>query len=821
MSRVLGAVIAVVLSSSPLGAEEILTLNENMTTNVAAGETLTIDRIVGTTNATLTKTGGGTLRVLFVNNRNARFDIREGTCRFDKPYPVAFKDAYFHVDASRADTLDLEEENGTNFVVRWHDVRRNGVVATNCPYEATWRSNPEKRRPFISSVTQNGLPVVDFGPVLHRAYTNELGEAKGYGAAMRWKGTSQAYEIYEVIAETEDVAQLVAIEPKMASYRPAGLISHSMERTTRYRSEFRNGSNAHVFDDMSANHVWMKGVIYLDAAKTSPSSAGTYGKFSYYSGFHVLGITTRTNSTQTCSLNEFATDAGYAYGGQRLAEYVVFTNRLTDADRTAVQKYLNEKWRVGGNTYCVSSYAVESVAVAEGAVVEFASGVHAAVAQAATTGTLAVASGTLELSPLKTPAAYFHVDASDAETMTMEAVNGTNFVTRWNDATGNGVYATPSTTTTTWRSDPENRRPFISSVTQNGRPVVDFGSLLLKSHTNEVGYGVGYGAAMTWSARMPTSACELITVASDTEDVKTLIGNSNVKSGHGQSFLSDPDGTRGYRGVLAENRYPYWVVDNSYNTSIRWGTILMDGVSKAFKTTGPTEGFHVINFQMVVTNRVIDGKDTSCYAMRPSTFAYSKQKDSNYMYGGQRIAEFFVFPRHLQAEERREIYNTLRTKWFGEAEQTVAYSNLAVGAGATLKVPWRTVEVSGTLSLGGRYEASATTASNLKVTGEATATGALTLGSGAALSFDQAGSAFGALTVGSLAASGGTVALNAENPRQIRSGTYRLLTVADGFGGGAWTLASDMFGNRPVTLRTDAQGLLVEVGPPGMTLVVR
>ena len=52
--------------------------------------------------------------------------------------------------------------------------------------------------------------------------------------------------------------------------------------------------------------------------------------------------------------------------------------------------------------------------------------------------------------------------------MVLEEQNGTNFVTRWNDAFGGSVYAEPSTKTfPTWLPDPANRRPFISQECYN------------------------------------------------------------------------------------------------------------------------------------------------------------------------------------------------------------------------------------------------------------------------------------------------------------------------------------------------------------------
>ena len=185
-----------------------LITDTNAVVDVAAGDVTIIDKLSGN-RGTVTKTGEGTLRIALLRNAKARFDVQAGKVLFGRQMPSVCADAFFHVDSSRADTLVLDEENGTNFVVRWNDVRGNGLFATNCLAGPAWRTNPEKRRTFISSVTQNGLPVVDFGPMMFQAYTNELGEALGYGATMIWsEACTNVYEVYEHRSYGEAVKQL-------------------------------------------------------------------------------------------------------------------------------------------------------------------------------------------------------------------------------------------------------------------------------------------------------------------------------------------------------------------------------------------------------------------------------------------------------------------------------------------------------------------------------------------------------------------------------------------------------------------------------------
>ena len=806
---------------------DVLTLeaDTNALVNVESGDVLTIEKINGS-RGTVTKTGGGALRIKLNRNRNARFDVKEGTLYFDREVPAVCGKAAFHVDPSRAETLEIETVNGTNFVVRWNDVRGNGMFATNALYSETWRHDPQNRRAFISEVAQNGLPVVDFGSLLLPAYTNELGQAKGYGAAMAWSETlTNVREVYEVISDTPDVATIAGDNLSLTNYMTSAFISTSLK--TRYcRSELKaNGRYPNVFEDISANTGWMKGRVYLDGALTEPTTQGKYGKGSVGAGFHVLGFTTRLEVNSegnididyAATVNAFARDYDYAFGGQRIGEYLVFTNRLSDTERATLQEYLVEKW--DGN---VPPYVISSLTVAPEAKVVFAPRVSAVVANIADGSDLALEKGTLELNALKNPDAYFHVDADAASTMVLEEQNGTNFVTRWNDAFGGSIYAEPSTTTfSTWLPDPGNRRPFISEEKLGGRAVVDFGALQVASHTNETGYGIGYGAAMKWSARMPERAWELITVARDTEDVKTLYGSGNVVEGElGQSFICDPDGGRCYRGNLKNGNFPNVSQNSSQNAAIKNGVSCIDGVSIDYRAYSVPTGFHVINLQL---GSGIGGNEVD-YSPCPGWFSYSKYKTSKFALGGTKIAEYLVFPVALTNSVREDIYTALRTKWFGEAKSVQKFGNLSVGTGAKLVLPWKDVSVTNCLTaLGGELEVAKIGAKTLSLQSPSKITGELTLEDSATVTVSHLGDmAFASIEAQKLVlAGGGKVVLSDDSGTRFQS--TKVPIVKGGYfvrGDGAWTLDATAI-KGAARLSIEKNGIYVDISPLGMSIIVR
>ena len=827
-----------------LGEFEVL-VDTNAVINVESGDVAIIDRLAGD-RGTITKTGGGMLRVCEVRNDKVKFAVNGGKLLFDRPQPSALDKAFFHVDASRSDTLVTEEVNGTNFVVRWNDVRGNGIFATNCMYTAAWRPNPENRRAFISSVTQNGMPVVDFGEMLHVANTNSLGAPRdGYGASMIWNGNGAKFrEVYEVISDTPDVATIAVVHPEFNNtsdnYQGVSFLSYSQGRAAARRGRLRANGYPILLTQTSSNYAWMQGRVYVDGELTSTVTGGTiYGKVYPSAGFNLLGFTSReydetlNYADASIELDSFARDHTYSFGGQRLAEYLVFTNRLDAAERTALQDYLYKKWKGNG---LKNKYRVSSISVAEGASVEMAPGVSVDVAHVSDGADAVFASGSFEINPLNIPEANFHVDASLAESLAIETVNGTNFVNHWADILSNGVYATAATResiasaneapdSSSYLPDPENRRPFISKDTLNGFPVVDFGSLLVASYTNAAGYGVGYGACMKWN-RSGLETREVFIVSRDTEDVDGLSGKGNIVSGeYGMAHICVPNYGRAFRGKLKSDGYPAITVQHASNGGMygEGAFVKIDGEepisgSSSMKNYSPAVGFHVFDFRL------------SSLDLTPDWFGYSVAKDGSRRFasfGGTKIAEYIALPVTLDDDVRQTVHSALRTKWFGVDKRDMAFKNLTVGNGAEVKVPWNTVSVSGILSIGGEFDVSEVSAANLSLTGEgAGVSGTLTVADGAEVEVRIAsnGSVSGLSAENLVLDGGGSVVLVAdEGAKMPEAGSYPVAIGTGSFEGliSGWELDATAFTKRSCALELRQNGIYLNVAPKGLSVVIR
>ena len=764
-----------------------LTMTANTTVDVPAGTTNVIDTLGGA--YTLTKTGGGALEIRYSKSASAKVIVSEGLVRFANPRPdELFARAYFHVDASDLSSMTIETVNGTNFVTRWNDTDgRTARYATHCTTVWNCRKNPENRKPFLRMNFQNGLPVMDFGSLLTKYNTNEVGQALGYGAAMTFdRTTPYIKEGFNVFSDTPDYDEW----PNVPSFKTAmsGMSIFSHETEYRFTRHDYSGATIDYSDksvclglinDNSNNNsyfangrsIWLDGSVLTDHPKwTRPSM-----------GFHILRIHPTADGYTTFNnfAAEYSSSSDRSYGGQRIAEYVLFTNKtetgasaMTDDEAAMINRYLRVKW---------FPRTIASVTVANGASLEVDKSANLTIASFRDEGavdlSLTCATNSCDRG-LSGIGAFLHLDASATNTMTIVSEGGTNFVTRWNDVDGGSKYVNAETCTGSFgqRTEPAKRRPFLNlEKCPTGLPVVDLGSAIYVGYTNSEGVAIGYGGAFTLPSRTEGNACatrEYLSVISDTEDLKTAPTGKE-----GPAYLAFYSGNTyngqnvGRRGTTVSGKNPA-LLRKSDNTACVNGVIVVNGESKTY-AYNPPDGLNVINLRptSAVTCNVI-GR-----SLRKNTAGQVADT-----YGGQRIAEYMVFTSVLADDKRQRIYGALRNKWFGDAPTTTnCYNRLSLGDAASMTVKYEAVSVTNKLALSGTLSAPIARAANIDVTGpNATISAPLTIPDGAALSFSRgADGSWTSLSVSSLAAEGSvSVSLSAESWRRI-GGTSALLVAAD------------------------------------------
>ena len=788
-----------------------LNLTADRTVDVAAGSTQDVVRLTGGA-YTITKTGGGTLNIYWTANENARVVVEEGVValpRYAKPTAV-FAKAYYHVDASDPSTMVTESVGGTNFVVRWNDADGRTCYATNCPATVIGRTNPENRRPFIRPHFQNGLPVVDFGSLLTAGYTNAQGVALGYGGAMFWsEPLTSLREGFTVFSDTDDIfdparqacggyaASFFANFSKSANYR------ESLSAGSGGSSYYSNNQNCFPFA-RSTNVVDL--TTYFRATKDTSQPVCTYTRVER--GFHILNaigsayyVNHETVGARYCA-DAFAASIGwgrtvadtYSFGGQRIGEYAVFSDWLSQSERDELSIYLKTKWFPrkfasievkAGATFDASAGGVEGDISGEGG------------------SALLTGASSIVVNPVHPWKTILHLDASQADTLDTVQVGGTNFVGRWSDCSGNGAYATTNVAEA-------SRAPFINPYEKlNGRPFVDFGSLRTPYNTNEVGAALGYGAALKFDS--VRTYAEGITVAADTPDVVNgdWLSCPEYAKMYGMSFFSNHDYIygRGTRGAISEKGPPK-IHDFDNQSSFYYGTNYLDGVrlgntwaTSTCETRYPS-GFHV--YDQAPTS-VDKGECTHLAAARCYANSGGRQ---TYVYGGQRVAEYALYNPKLTDDERTRAYRALRYKWFAETPLTRTLAALSIPVSGSYEVKYENVAV-GNLELGGTLGALGVSASNVVASSSsATVAAPLTLASGAVLEFSRLpDGSFASFAAESVAAEGDvSVVLSADDWSGLSGRRFRLVKGA--VSGGNWTVSCPASG-LSAFLEMDPQGVTV------------
>ena len=795
-----------------------LTMTANTTVVVPAGATNVIDTLAGA--YTLTKTGGGVLEVRYSKSASAKFVVSEGLLRFANPRPDdIFAKAYFHVDASDLSSMEIETVNGTNFVTRWNDTDgRTDRYATHCTTVWNCRKDPENRKPFLRMNFQNGLSVMDFGSLLTKYNTNEVGQALGYGAAMKFDQTSPyVKEGFTVASDTEDYYTWTGSGGGMSFF------SHETEyRFTRCNMTGTsalgvmndNGNNNNYF--ANGKSVWLDATLLTRHPKWAVPSPG----------FHIVRI--RPSADGYTTFNSFGAEfygstsgGNRSYGGQRIAEYALFTNRtetgesaMTTNEAAMVNRYLRVKW---------FPQTIAAVTVAKGASLDVDKSANLTIQHLGEEGAenLSLTSSNI-LDVLDPPSVYVHFDASATNTLEIETVNGTNFVTRWNDAGGRSLYAENITTSNNllntsviFRPDAENRKAFISyDMTETGLPVVDFGTLIAKGDTAETG---GYGAAMFFGETKKVVMAEGFIVSCDNEHLK-----ERAKGVAGPSFFGNEDGDMyGRRGdTPGGNKPPPLYYYSSSNDPSKYcsvnGRTYLDGEETAYTTQYP-EGFHVVD--------TIPSGKMLCNALARN---YRSTGSTCNSYGGTRIGEFIILSEKLSDDGvmRARITNILKEKWLGmqnPAPVVRTYNKLELAENSSLIVKYEAVAVTNKLTLAGSLAAPSVFAANVDVSGtNAMVNAPLTVPDGAALSFArQDDGAWTSLSAKSLVAEGAVRVVLAAKSQQGLGGTLARLVAAetpiesiDG-----WTLEWD--GKHEATMSLREGDVWVEFAKTGSIILFR
>ena len=310
-----------------------LVATDGMSIDVPAGETRRIEYLSASSAVTVSKTGGGRLELAVVDSDRISLVVSNGTVAAVRPGALSVDDEelYCHFDASYTNTMVISSVNGTNFVTRWNETDgRTNIYGTRIS---------AARTPFISDVTLNGLPVMDFGP-FYGSYVN-AGTLGASGAGFYLNEKTLLYDCYYVSMIREGVKDLV----------PSGTATEFIGPTAVHVGSALYGGKGGNGVDFKLSNVGAPGLTnpeYVIDGTSYNTVTVTPGD-----GWHLVNVRWKgtwlnngvPRSVDDYGLCAFGAKREQCYGGCRLAEVIACTNRLSDASRAYVGAYLSCKWR--------------------------------------------------------------------------------------------------------------------------------------------------------------------------------------------------------------------------------------------------------------------------------------------------------------------------------------------------------------------------------------------------------------------------------------------------------------------------------------------
>lgn len=719
------------LFAATTSVEEFV-LDQDRTLDVAAGDRYEIGKLTGSGAFTLTKTGAGTLAIASADAASAKLKIAEGYFEAAAiPAPAICSNAFFHVDATLASTVASTVQNGTNFVSQWSDVR-----GADHPY--AHGSGTSGRQAYTAEAFLNHRTVMDFGSLYNLSGGQGL---SGWGASMAWSEPCIfPREMFVVLGDTEDTTAIDS-SWKGVPGRQQAIFGCEASNGGGYAPFIReakgSGASCGLIYGTTAQSRGATPKYYLDGQTITLENAT---KTLLPAGMHLIGWRpTAANYGSAAEygfgyvrVDSFARERNNEYGGQRIGEFICFTNAFTEAERGELYAYLSNKW-FNATAFVVGDLEIgEPVrfSMPQGGVVkatnylnygQVAPSVHVdaehvvdadLVLTADTVVTvpvgetklvralsadggpfvlekkgegrlvvmfcddpnvkLAVSEGTAEirrpLAPAVLDGAAFHVDASVPSSYVAIPENGTNVVTRWNDVRGGDYpYAYASVST---------RTPFAHEKFQNGRTVMDFGTMDTTGTSDGLRVA-GRGGWLKWSSAF--NPVEIFFVGGDTEDAKVQVTGAGGAGRRQNTFFGHTSSTHPiFRGNGAQGETSE-LLNSSSEFSKNYSPLCsVDGITRTATQYRVPDGMHRVGYSFT----------DPTYAADPSvggtkTLVDSFATERGFVLGGLRFGEYVVFTNALLATEREAVLTYLENRWVNG----FAFAELSVAQGATLALP--------------------------------------------------------------------------------------------------------------------------------------
>ncbi len=599
----------------------------------------------------LQKMGLGTLEIEEAAGIEERIYVNQGAIALDgRPKPSGSVEsilsrAWLRLDATLTNSMSLYTgADGRTYVTNWPDANGSGRAArrdkkSNFPtYSADFIT--EASDPFISPVKSGtGLPLVDFG-AMSASLVETLGPQHGL---LRFDGCTNVRELFIVRWRTDP----------NATY--SSLIGHHSLYPLHC-----NG-NASLFST-AADKATLMGEVRLNGVS---SFYGSLPVDSYSDGLdtmHLLNVA----PTNAISLDLLGSERYFSArtGGCRIGEVLIFTEKLTEAERAQVNEYLMAKWFKGYVPCDVGAVTLKdgtSIEVPEGRVarvrritlwgdtlVKTGGGTLVVDSISPANAKLDIRGGDVRINPdadyvasSSAPASspFVWLDATAVNTLTFSNSedNTASYLTNWTDKAGGSIYATI----------PWGHKCFLDHYPTVKQDIPSAGLAVVDFSNNSTGY-----SSWMWLSTRGRIAYEGFIVYRHVQSTwGNIFGSSSIE------FMRNAQDVTG-RAIESAYAVPrvaasQWTRDGAVEDPFTF--------RESFVRSG---AFSLIAF-------------AAPEKVQSDLLAKDRLDSSAQGVGGMQIGEMILYDRRLTDAERRDTEAYLMKKWLGkdhpeaEGESTV------------------------------------------------------------------------------------------------------------------------------------------------------
>lgn len=623
---------------------------------------------------TLVKSGSGDLTVGRAEDNLDAVTVNGGSVNFaaaveigDDPRPAA--DPYIWCDPSVEASRETFPSNylgrSLTFVTSLNDVREG---ATNHLGEAySWSRYPfATQKAFVGGAgvlayptldtEVGGRPMVDIGPFFN------YGNKEGTIGTDETSGLSTYLHLYKKVGgESANTANENRARAIYAVFYKTGSKANVLQ-SGDWGMRQTDGSTGFIAGQYASDLGVQGGHWTYDGKTVEPTSVSVTADGSV----HVVAL--YAEAAAVVNFRDLGPDMGIGGGGNfvggvKFGEILAYDRVLTAQERIDTERYLLKKWTDKVHPLENQTLEIGTLTYAEGVTPKLRSDRNLHIARLISSAPLEVTgSGKVtigDMGPGMTAlaadgvelkvgfevadGAAFRVDASRLDTLEFE--NGAydpaadaNPVLRWNDARGNGWYASAEKSASSGGYAMRAvAKPNLRLVTINGaeKPCLDFGEFHFQGGDGDLTNATA--AAMAWSSA-PSFRNGFIVCADSSKRAGS--GNDRQSIFGETTFRFFRNSSDNLIGAFDASNMPLRSPD---------AYIGVDGEAKD-RTFAPVfQQFYVYAF---TPTSAVD---------RVNWFAQSR-KDR---WGGQQICEAIVFSDEITGERRTEIENYLMKKWLG------------------------------------------------------------------------------------------------------------------------------------------------------------